>query len=464
MKLMQELSSNHNETIERFLSILNFESIEILHSVLQLLKSTEETTVDEVLPKNYRKTKFILILKALGFFFNVEQTKVLPFSQENIMKKKQDKRRKVEKHIVTPKNKLMNVVEFRIKIHEISLKVFEKEIKFVEENFPKVSLDHFKIVEIDKIKNALYIGNIVRSNGDQYFVVLGYYSDAPVLIKFDRCDFEVKECLQMEQKYNLDQFEKLIPKESLNILYKDEFFYYLEHFPKCSNLSKLEMEKLDEYYDILDLGIEIISCIFSLLLDRNPVLIHEYLIKKEIDKLDSIEKIDEKIREIELLLIESSNKEGFEAFSKEKKTKINDNLFYQIDDISQGKTAQPIPLINEINFEPYINIYINENICGNDVDSKLLFDPNFIFGCFCSQEDCWDSGCDCLKENLIVPYIDNKLNLDLNFANIYECNSKCECSFNCPLRVVQKGIEIKVEIYCHPNIGWGAKSLQSNHF
>jgi hypothetical protein len=354
------------------------------------------------------------------------------------------------------------VVEFKIKIHEISSRIYWKEIKFVEENFQNVSLDHFKIVTIDKIKNALYIGNIVRSNGDQYLVVLGYYSDVPVLIKFDRCDFEIQESLQMEQKYNFDQFEKLIPSESLKKLHKDELFCYLVHIPKCSNLSNIEIKKLEEYYEILELGIDTISCIFSILLDRNPVLIHDYLIKKEIDKFDSIQKIDEKIQEIELLLIENSNNEGFKTFSKERKIKINDNLFYKIDDISQGKTIHPIPLTNEINFNPYINnIYINENICGDDVNSKLLFDPNFIFGCFCSK-DCWDSECDCLKENTNLPHIDNKLNLDLNFVNIYECNSKCECSFNCPLRVVQKGIEIQVEIYYQESVGWGAKSLQSN--
>ncbi|KAJ1910061.1 hypothetical protein IWQ60_010856 [Tieghemiomyces parasiticus] len=44
---------------------------------------------------------------------------------------------------------------------------------------------------------------------------------------------------------------------------------------------------------------------------------------------------------------------------------------------------------------------------------------------------------------------------------IVECNSKCACGPECPNRVVQRGMQVKLEIFKTPHKGWGVRAKQT---
>ena len=85
--------------------------------------------------------------------------------------------------------------------------------------------------------------------------------------------------------------------------------------------------------------------------------------------------------------------------------------------------------------------------------------------CECEDGIC-DKKCSCATtENLKFPYNeDGTVNRPQNFP-IYECNAGCSCACNtenpCPYRVVQRGRQVKFEIFKTANgRGWGVKALE----
>eukprot|EP01080_Neovahlkampfia_damariscottae_P003606 gene3606-6340_t len=487
-------SSNLNKN---FLSIINFESNNVLKSLLKILKCKKIISIEEVKPEEYENSKFISLLNRLQFDMNESETKVIPPKKIRKYTKisSNEKKRKLENEKIEVFNedessddssdsdisiteKLKKEISFRVKIHKLVSVVYSDDIQFTKDNFTTFTTDHYKLVKIDNLKMSIYLGNLTRSNGNEYAIVFGYFSENPVLIDIKRCDFSVKENDMKNDSFlfSLNKFSKVLKIEimsELNNFYEnDRDLIYFRMLPKNSKLTKFEVGKLSYFlkkFESEKLNIGIISILFSFIFNRNPKNIQKFLINERIKKFNSVEEIDCLIKDIETELSNSSNLMNFNEFNKfyrEKKIKKNDSTFYEIDDISQGKSFHPIKLKNEKNFENYqSNIYVNENICGEGVDSNVLFDKNFITGCNCSQEfglSCYQlESCECSKENETPPYIDDKL-INYMVLKIYECNSKCECDFNCPMRLVQKGMNdsFQFEVYFKDKIGWSVKSLQ----
>ena len=186
-----ELNSN-------FLAILNFETIEILEIITKILKSKKKIKIEEIKPEEYRKIKFLLLIKTLGFKLNSTETKILPINstrkpeinKELKKKKLETKTIKIFSKTNFTKEKLIKELEFKILIHKLIQKVYEKEILFIKKNFLNYSIDHIKIIKIDDIKNVIYFGNLSRMNGKQYSIVIGYFSEDPILIDIQRFIFK----------------------------------------------------------------------------------------------------------------------------------------------------------------------------------------------------------------------------------------------------------------------------------
>ncbi|ESO95699.1 hypothetical protein LOTGIDRAFT_116536 [Lottia gigantea] len=108
--------------------------------------------------------------------------------------------------------------------------------------------------------------------------------------------------------------------------------------------------------------------------------------------------------------------------------------------------------------------YIKTNIPGPNLDLEL-FEEEYA-GCDCQKCDQIDFHlrlCSCITTTGLN-YRDNKLLSEI-FENveskpILECNSNCSCSKTCHNRLVQKGIQIKLEVFDAGIKGLGLRTLE----
>ena len=100
------------------------------------------------------------------------------------------------------------------------------------------------------------------------------------------------------------------------------------------------------------------------------------------------------------------------------------------------------------------------------IEGVKLHDKEFISGCEC--QDCSSGSCGCLKDkmwhdndpvefaydkkgHLLERILDEKL-------TIYECNSTCDCSDQCPNKMVMRGRTIMMEVFKTEDKGWAVRS------
>ncbi|XP_054832211.1 histone-lysine N-methyltransferase SETMAR [Eublepharis macularius] len=90
-------------------------------------------------------------------------------------------------------------------------------------------------------------------------------------------------------------------------------------------------------------------------------------------------------------------------------------------------------------------------------------DPSEISipGCSCQSASCLPSICSCL------PYGENYKNSCINFEwseldyskPIFECNTMCHCGESCQNRVIQRGLQVRLEVFKTAKKGWGLRTL-----
>lgn len=118
--------------------------------------------------------------------------------------------------------------------------------------------------------------------------------------------------------------------------------------------------------------------------------------------------------------------------------------------------------------------YITERLLdpslGLDTKSSQL-------GCMCTQPLCLPESCDHVylfdndnddAEDIYgqpmhgrFPYDENgRIILEEGFL-VYECNSMCSCNKECPNRVLQKGVQVKIEVYKTKHKGWAVRAAQA---
>ncbi|XP_038627668.1 histone-lysine N-methyltransferase SETMAR [Tachyglossus aculeatus] len=95
---------------------------------------------------------------------------------------------------------------------------------------------------------------------------------------------------------------------------------------------------------------------------------------------------------------------------------------------------------------------------GADIDPTEIAFP----GCVCRTTSCLPSNCSCLPRGLNY---DHSCLKDMGNENsygrpIYECNVMCQCSEECKNRVVQKGLQFRLEVFKTDKKGWGLRTLE----
>ncbi|KAE8686006.1 Histone-lysine N-methyltransferase SUVR5 [Hibiscus syriacus] len=160
-------------------------------------------------------------------------------------------------------------------------------------------------------------------------------------------------------------------------------------------------------------------------------------------------------------------------------------------DISFGKESVPVACVVD---EGVCN---SLNICGDDSNDQnavssmpwesftyvpksllnqfLQLDPKSLqLGCTCSNSTCCPEACDhvYLFDNDYedardihgkpmrgrFPYDDKgRIILEEGYL-VYECNHMCSCNRACPNRVLQNGVQVKLEVFKTENKGWGVRA------
>ncbi|XP_040020531.2 histone-lysine N-methyltransferase SETDB1-B isoform X2 [Gasterosteus aculeatus] len=145
--------------------------------------------------------------------------------------------------------------------------------------------------------------------------------------------------------------------------------------------------------------------------------------------------------------------------------------FYYIHDIPAGREDIPLSCVNEIDSTPPPKVaYSKERIPEDGVYINTSSD--FLVGCDCT-DGCRDkSKCSChqltLQATGCTPGA--QINTNAGFLHkrleeclptgIYECNKRCKCCAQmCTNRLVQHGLQVRLQLFKTQNKGWGIRCL-----
>ncbi|XP_022612444.1 histone-lysine N-methyltransferase SETDB1 isoform X2 [Seriola dumerili] len=145
--------------------------------------------------------------------------------------------------------------------------------------------------------------------------------------------------------------------------------------------------------------------------------------------------------------------------------------FYYIPDITGGKEDIPLSCVNEIDSTPPPKVdYSKERIPEDGVFINTSSD--FLVGCDCT-DGCRDkSKCSCHQLTLQATGCTpgGQINPNAGFLHkrleeclptgIYECNKRCKCCVQmCTNRLVQHGLQVRLQLFKTQNKGWGIRCL-----
>ncbi|CAL5076387.1 unnamed protein product [Urochloa decumbens] len=158
------------------------------------------------------------------------------------------------------------------------------------------------------------------------------------------------------------------------------------------------------------------------------------------------------------LLREPGQPDGIAVWKKTEKWRENPSSRDHVIllDISYGVENKPICLVNEVDDDkgPTHFTYTTKLTYGNSLSSMRKMQ-----GCKCTSV-CLpgDNSCSCMHRNAgDLPYSASGI-LVSRMPMLYECNDSCTCSQNCRNRVVQKGTQIRFEVFKTGDRGWGLRS------
>ncbi|CAN8239613.1 unnamed protein product [Cochlearia groenlandica] len=126
-------------------------------------------------------------------------------------------------------------------------------------------------------------------------------------------------------------------------------------------------------------------------------------------------------------------------------------------DLTSSAESKPVSLVNDVDEEkgPAYFTYV----------SSVIYSETFKLtqatgGCSC-QGSCapGNLNCSCIRRNGgDLPYINGTM-LVSRMPMIYECGSTCSCNAKCKNKVIQTGLQARMEVFKTVNRGWGLRSL-----
>ncbi|NXJ62156.1 SETMR methyltransferase, partial [Rostratula benghalensis] len=102
--------------------------------------------------------------------------------------------------------------------------------------------------------------------------------------------------------------------------------------------------------------------------------------------------------------------------------------------------------------------YSPDSVAGADgeVDPTEITFP----GCSCLTSSCVVAACSCLCRGENYSGLCLRLEEEEFSRPVFECNSMCRCGESCPNRVVQRGLQFRLEVFKTQRKGWGVRPLE----
>ncbi|KFP84778.1 Histone-lysine N-methyltransferase SETMAR, partial [Acanthisitta chloris] len=105
--------------------------------------------------------------------------------------------------------------------------------------------------------------------------------------------------------------------------------------------------------------------------------------------------------------------------------------------------------------------YSPDSVAGADgeVDPTEITFP----GCSCRRRSCAAPSCSCLRRGHSYSSLCLRLpqQQEQGYSRpVFECNSLCQCSESCQNRVVQRGVQLRLEVFPTDRKGWGVRALE----
>ncbi|KAI0218690.1 Histone-lysine N-methyltransferase EHMT2 [Lamellibrachia satsuma] len=131
-------------------------------------------------------------------------------------------------------------------------------------------------------------------------------------------------------------------------------------------------------------------------------------------------------------------------------------------DISMGREANPLPLVNGVDEENYPTDF--QYLMAHAETSPMNIN-HVITSLQCCQcrDNCCSTFCICSRNSVKCWYDkEGRLLKDFNYMDpplIFECNKACSCWANCRNRVIQLGITCRLQVFRTNGRGWGVRTL-----
>ncbi|NWZ14674.1 SETMR methyltransferase, partial [Agelaius phoeniceus] len=109
--------------------------------------------------------------------------------------------------------------------------------------------------------------------------------------------------------------------------------------------------------------------------------------------------------------------------------------------------------------------YSPESVAGADGE----LDPTEVTfpGCSCRSRSCAAPACPCLSRGhsysslgLLLAQQQQQQQPQPFSRPVFECNSLCCCGEGCQNRLVQRGLQLRLQVFRTPHKGWGVRALQ----
>jgi len=137
-------------------------------------------------------------------------------------------------------------------------------------------------------------------------------------------------------------------------------------------------------------------------------------------------------------------------------------FYYRYDDISRGIAKYPVAAVNHLDCSVFdSHFFMSEMKIHEEVKAEIqeLYKEE-RHSCNCT-DDC--SNCPCRMRGEFGQLFDknNRLRqIPQGRISLYECNSSCGCSKKCKNRLIQRGLQKRLELYRTENRGWGVRTLE----
>ena len=167
----------------------------------------------------------------------------------------------------------------------------------------------------------------------------------------------------------------------------------------------------------------------------------------------------------------------FDSFIRVDREFESTTFSLKIEDLTNGHENMQISCVNNVDDE--LPDIMSEHFTYSSMSVPLEGvplnrDPSLLHGCNCEGNcrenmhcSCWHKTyeatrfsmqCDDSESNFNIGYRRRRLN-ERAWSAIFECNANCKCDARCSNRVVQNGIQVRLQLFKTSNKGWGLRCV-----